>query len=235
MSVNTILLTINENGSFHESGDLEISESGYSFGDIVITVVPLSYSQYEQETDRRVAETFPRRPTEASGTPKIHTITVIDVFVHTVCSLTTVYHAFLGSDFESEIIRFTFSAGLESDPPRTVLGSSLGRRDSDEETAEGFVLLVAVDEASLDPRDVGRVSVEDDLILVSIVDNNNSMYNTRDALLRECGSNRAKVLMMEALIALGTFINLALMYLHTSWIQSGTLSFQMWYKVRGTH
>ena len=191
MSVNTILLTINENGSFHESGDLQISESGYSFGDIVITVAPLSYSQYGQETGRTVAETFPRRPNEASGiyTAKIYTITLISLCAYSLFTYNCISR-FSGSDFESEIIRFTFNAGLESDPPRTVRGSSLGRRDSDKETAEGFVLLVAVDEASLDPRDAGRVSVEDDLILVSIVDNK-GMYNTppsRDTLLRECGS-----------------------------------------------
>ena len=67
VSVNTILLTVNEDGSFHESGDLQISESGYSFGDVVVTLTPLSYSQYEQQTDQRVAATFPSRPDEASG------------------------------------------------------------------------------------------------------------------------------------------------------------------------
>ena len=65
-----------------------------------------------------------------------------------------------------------FTAGLESDPPRTILGSSLGRDDSKEESAEGFVLLVSIDESTLDSRDVGRVSVPENLVLVSIVDDN---------------------------------------------------------------
>ena len=74
------------------------------------------------------------------------------------------------SDFKSESIRFTFSAGLVTDPPRTILGSSLGVEDSSAESTEGFVLRVAIDEASLDRRDVGRVRVDKSLVLVSILD-----------------------------------------------------------------
>lgn len=84
------------------------------------------------------------------------------------------------SDFESEIIRIRFQAGRESDPPRTILGSSLGRGDSSNEPAEGFVLLVAVDENNLDSRDVGRITIEKNLILVSIDDNNDENGNIID-------------------------------------------------------
>ena len=84
------------------------------------------------------------------------------------------------SDFESEIIRITFQAGRESDPPRTILGSSLGREDSSNEPAEGFVLLVAVDENSLDSRDVGRITIEKNLVLVSINDDDDENGNITD-------------------------------------------------------
>ena len=67
IAVNTIRITVNEDGSFRTGSDLEISESGYSFGDVEVTVTPLTYTQYERQTGQDIAETFVRQPTEASG------------------------------------------------------------------------------------------------------------------------------------------------------------------------
>ena len=74
------------------------------------------------------------------------------------------------SDFETKVISLTFTAGLESDPPKKVLGSTLTRDDSREEPSEGFLLRLVIDQAGLDPRDFGRVRVEENLVLVSILD-----------------------------------------------------------------
>ena len=67
IAVNTIRITVNEDGSFRIGSDLEISESGYLFGDVQITVTPLTYTQYETQTGRDIAETFARQPAEASS------------------------------------------------------------------------------------------------------------------------------------------------------------------------
>ena len=67
IAVNTIRITVNEDGSLRTSSDLEISESGYSFGDVQITVTPLTYTQYEAQTGRDIADTFARQPAEASS------------------------------------------------------------------------------------------------------------------------------------------------------------------------
>ena len=64
---NPTILTINEDGSVHPSGDLVISDTGYSFGDVVVIVTPLSYRQYEADTGLDVDTTFTRRPDAASG------------------------------------------------------------------------------------------------------------------------------------------------------------------------
>jgi hypothetical protein len=143
IAVNTIRITVNEDGSFRTGSDLEISESGYSFGDVEVTVTPLTYTQYERQTGQDIAETFVRQPAEASV-----------------------------SEFESRVLRFTFRAGLSTEVPIIVRGSTLPIDDSQSEITEGFLLLVEIDTSSLDPRDVGRVSVEDSVILVSILDDN---------------------------------------------------------------
>lgn len=67
ISVNTNVLTINEDGSFNQNSDLEISESGFSYGDIVLTITPLTYTEYEERTGQDLADIFPRLPDEASG------------------------------------------------------------------------------------------------------------------------------------------------------------------------
>ena len=67
LSVNTMELTINEDGTFHRNSDLEISESGYSFGDIVLRVTSLTYTQYAERTNRDLADIFTLLPEQASG------------------------------------------------------------------------------------------------------------------------------------------------------------------------
>ena len=67
IAVDTIRITVNEDGSLRTGSDIEISESGYSFGDVQITVTPLTYTQYEAQTGRDIADTFARQPAEASS------------------------------------------------------------------------------------------------------------------------------------------------------------------------
>ena len=71
IAVDTIRITVNEDGSLRTGSDIEISESGYSFGDVQITVTPLTYTQYEAQTGRDITDTFARQPAEASGRLKI--------------------------------------------------------------------------------------------------------------------------------------------------------------------
>ena len=77
-----------------------------------------------------------------------------------------------GSEFDSSVLTFTFRAGLSIEEPRIVHGSTLPIDDSESESTEGFLLHVEIDERSLDMRDVGRVSIEESVILVSILDDN---------------------------------------------------------------
>lgn len=67
ITVDTNYLFVNEDGRIHERNTLAISEAGYSFGDVQLTVTPLTYSEYETITGQNVAEIFPRQPAEASG------------------------------------------------------------------------------------------------------------------------------------------------------------------------
>ena len=77
-----------------------------------------------------------------------------------------------GGDFDSHGSSFTFRSGLFPEPPVRILGSSLPTDDTEPEFTEGFVLYVEVDESSLDSRDVGRISIVNSVVLVSILDNN---------------------------------------------------------------
>ena len=72
ITVNSVLLTVNEDRLFHQSSDLEISASGYLFDNLVLSVTPRTYTEYEEETGRDISESFQRRPDEASGDFKHH-------------------------------------------------------------------------------------------------------------------------------------------------------------------
>ena len=58
-------LTVNEDGS--GGGDVLISESGYTFGDVNFVVRPLTYTEYESMTGRGLSMLFPQRPAPASS------------------------------------------------------------------------------------------------------------------------------------------------------------------------
>ena len=77
-----------------------------------------------------------------------------------------------GGEFDSRVLTFTFRAGPSIETPRIVRGSTLPIDDSESESTEGFLLHVEIDEGSLDTRDTERVSIEDSVILVSILDDN---------------------------------------------------------------
>lgn len=65
-------MSVNENGRIGENRNVLISKSGYSFGDVRVTVTPLTYSEYEAMTGRNVAELFGRFPKAASGKLRVH-------------------------------------------------------------------------------------------------------------------------------------------------------------------
>ena len=44
--------------------------------------------------------------------------------------------------------------------------------DAEEETPEGFILYLVVDESTLDARDVGRISTVNSVVLITILDDN---------------------------------------------------------------
>lgn len=61
-------MSVHENGRIGENRNILISKSGFSFGDVRVTVTPLTYSEYEAKTGHNVAESFGRFPEdEASG------------------------------------------------------------------------------------------------------------------------------------------------------------------------
>lgn len=70
ITLSTTYMPVNENGSRAGSRDLVISNSGYSFGDVRITVTPQTYSEYEAMTGKDITEPFPRPP-EAAASSKL--------------------------------------------------------------------------------------------------------------------------------------------------------------------
>ena len=44
--------------------------------------------------------------------------------------------------------------------------------DAEEETLEGFVLYLVIDGSTLDARDVGRISLVNSVVLITILDDN---------------------------------------------------------------
>ena len=65
LKVSADSITVNENGTRAE--DIIISETGYTFGDVNFTVMPLTYTQYQSITGRNLDDSFPNRPAEALG------------------------------------------------------------------------------------------------------------------------------------------------------------------------
>ena len=76
----------------------------------------------------------------------------------------------IGGDFASSSSSFTFHSGLFPEIPVLIPGFSLPTDDTEPEFTEGFVLYVEVDESRLDSRDVGRISIVNSVVLVSISD-----------------------------------------------------------------
>lgn len=60
--------------------------------------------------------------------------------------------------------------------PKSIFGSFLPTDDSESESTEGFLLHVEIDKDSLDSRDVGRVSVQMGVVLVTIMDDGGRLY-----------------------------------------------------------
>ena len=58
-------LTVNEDGN--GGGNVLISETGYTFGDVNFAVRPLTYDEYENMTGRGLSTLFPQRPAPASS------------------------------------------------------------------------------------------------------------------------------------------------------------------------
>lgn len=78
-------------------------------------------------------------------------------------------------DFNADIIRLTFRAGV-SDTPTVISGSSLSVDDTRLESNEGFLLYVEINEESLDPRDRGRTDFNGLLISVVIIDDEEGRF-----------------------------------------------------------
>ena len=103
----------------------------------------------------------------------------VSQYIHQPCSHFYTYLLYFAeSDYESIVIRLTFEAGLESEPPHLFIASILANDDSESESTEGFVLLLEVDEGSRDPRDRRRINIEESVFLVSIVDDGGKLTHT---------------------------------------------------------
>jgi len=68
LTVRADSITVNESGTSGEN--IVISEMGYTFGDVNVTVTPLTYTQYQTITGRDLNELFPQLPLGASGETK---------------------------------------------------------------------------------------------------------------------------------------------------------------------
>jgi hypothetical protein len=144
LEVNTSYITAREGGS---GGSVEVSKTGYSFGEVNFSLRPLTYSEYPSFKDN-LDSLLPFTPlTEASS-----------------------------EDFNGLVASYSFRAGLVPEPSVVFSSSGLALSDSLPEFTEGFLLYLDINERSLDARDLqrlqtGNFKVVNPLVVVSVPSN----------------------------------------------------------------
>ena len=76
----------------------------------------------------------------------------------------------LDEDIISDSETLAFNSGLHEKSLRQIQGSQFSVNDEEPESTEGFLLYLQVDNNALDPRDVGRINIDTNTILVSLRD-----------------------------------------------------------------
>jgi hypothetical protein len=149
LTVNPTSIIVGEDGS--ASGNIEVTKTGYSFGEVSFSLIPLTYSEYTSE----VEDTSVEEEQNLDTLFPLHPITPASA-----------------DDFDGSERSSSFPSGLVQQPPFVVSGRGLAAADGEPEFTEGFVFYLKVDRDSLHESDRDRLQIVNPVVLVTIRNNN---------------------------------------------------------------